>query len=98
MAFDLGSDPTERTDAQRRFRPPAERDGDIPPSPPPSVLADVDAAYERAEQLRAAGREMHFGIDTVTHRLVIELRTVRGEVLETLAPSAVLDFIAGELR
>jgi hypothetical protein len=62
------------------------------------VLAEVDAAFERAEQLRAAGREMHFGIDTVNHRLVIELRTVRGEVLERLAPSAALDFIAGEPR
>jgi hypothetical protein len=96
MAFDLGMDLTGRADAQRRFRPAAAHDGDIPPSPPPCVLAEVDAAFERAEQLRAAGREMHFGIDTVTHRLVIELRTLRGEVLETLAPSAALDFIAGE--
>jgi hypothetical protein len=97
MAFDLGIDSTGRPGAQRRFRPAADHDGDIPLSPPPCVLAEVDAAFERAEKLRAAGREMHFGIDTVTHRLVIEIRTLRGEVLETLAPSAALDFIAGEL-
>jgi hypothetical protein len=97
MAFDLGTDLTERTDAHRRFRPATGGDGDIPASPPACVLAEVDAAFERAEQLRAAGREMHFGIDTVNHRLVIELRTLRGEVLETLAPSAALDLISGEI-
>jgi hypothetical protein len=96
MAFDLGSDLTDRSDAPRRFRPSTDRCGDIPLSPPPSVLAEVDAAFLRAEELRAAGRELHFGLDAMNHRLVIEIRTLRGEVLETLAPLAALDFISGE--
>ena len=96
MAFDLGTGSPERPDASRRFRP--SDGGDIPPAPPASVLAEVDAAFERAEQLRAAGCEMHFGIDTVNHRLVIEIRTFGGRVLETLAPSAALDFISGGAR
>jgi len=93
MAFDLGTGSTERPDPRRRFRPADS--GDIPPSPPASVLAEVDAAFECAEQLRAAGRELHFGIDTVNHRLVLEIRTLGGHVLETLAPSAALHFISG---
>jgi hypothetical protein len=96
MAFDLGTGSSERPDARRRFRPADH--GDIPPAPPASVLAEVDAAFEHAEQLRAAGREMHFGMDTVNHRLVIEIRTLGGRVLETLAPSAALDFISGGAR
>src|SRR6476620_6761326 len=77
MAFDLGSDLTDRSDAPRRFRPSTDRCSDIPLSPPPSVLAEVDAAFLRAEELRAAGRELHFGLDAMNHRLVIEIRTLR---------------------
>ena len=88
MAFD--------TDAPRRFR--HAEDGDIPPSPPASVLAEVDAAFARAEQLRAAGREIHFGLDATTRRLVVEIRAASGEVLRTLAPLAALDFMPGGLH
>jgi hypothetical protein len=85
MAFDLGNDAT-----LPRFRPAA---GDIPASPPACVLAEVDAAFAHAERLHAAGRELHFGHDPMTGRLVIEVRTIGGRVLDTLQPSAALDFI-----
>jgi hypothetical protein len=86
MAFD--------SDAPRRFRPTEGSDG-IPASPPACVLAEVDAAFERMEQLRAAGREIHFAVDAMTRRLVVEVRTRSGEVLRTLSPSAALDFMTG---
>jgi hypothetical protein len=71
---------------------------DIPPSPPASVLEEVDAAFARAEQLRATGRELHFGLDAITARVVIQIRTLRGDVLRSLSPMAALDFItAGTL-
>jgi hypothetical protein len=85
MAFDLGNDAT-----LPRFRPAA---GDIPASPPACVLAEVDAAFAHAERLHAAGRELHFGHDPMTGRLVIEVRTIGGRVLDTLQASAALDFI-----
>jgi hypothetical protein len=85
MAFDLGNDAT-----LRRFRSAA---GEIPASPPARVLAEVDAAFAHAERLHAAGRELHFGHDPMTGRLVIQVRTLGGRVLDTLQPSAALDFI-----
>jgi hypothetical protein len=76
----------------RRFRP-AERD--LPPSPPAEVLAEVAAAYERAEDLHAQDRELHFSHDEATGRLVIELRRLGGDVLEGLAPSRALEIMTG---
>jgi hypothetical protein len=95
MAFDLGNGPAARHDAHRRFRP-TDPAGDIPASPPPGVLAAVDAAFVRAGQLRAAGREVHFAVDP-ERGLVIQERTLGGEVLRTLRPSAALDLICGDL-
>jgi hypothetical protein len=89
MAFDLGNDAAERQSPPRRFRSA----DDIPASPPACVLAEVDAAFAHAQRLHAAGRELHFGHDPMTHALVIQLRTRHGRVLETLRPSAALDFI-----
>jgi hypothetical protein len=59
------------------------------------VQAEVDAAFLRAEELRAAGRELHF--DASGPGLVIQERTLGGKVLRTLRPSAALDFIHGDL-
>ena len=94
MAFDLGTGSTEPLRPAAALPPGGQRRHPAQPARR-SVLAEVDAAFERAEQLRAAGRELHFGIDTVNHRLVIEVRTLGGHVLATLAPSAALHFISG---
>ena len=56
------------------------------------MLAEIDAAFEHAERLRAAGREVHFGLDALTRRVVVQVRSLGGEVLRTL-PLAALDFI-----
>jgi hypothetical protein len=78
-------------------RTPAPVDaGDvIPASPPPEVLAEVDAAWERASELAAANRELHFRRDERTGRTIIEVRTLDGEVLRTIPPSRLLDVMAG---
>ena len=88
MSFEPGTSAAERPDGQRRFRP---QDPDIPASPPASVLAQVDAAFALASELHAAGREVHFGFDA--ERLVIQVRTLRGDVLASLSPSSALDLI-----
>jgi flagellar protein FlaG len=67
----------------------------IPASPPPEVLAEVDAAWERAAELAAQNRELHFKHDEVSGRTIIEVRTLDGEVLRTIPPSKMLDVMSG---
>ena len=67
----------------------------IPASPPPEVLAEVDAAWERSAELAAANRELHFRRDEHSGRTIIEVRTLDGEVLRTIPPSRVLDVMSG---
>ena len=67
----------------------------IPASPPPEVLAEVDAAWERAAEMAAQNRELHFRHDEVTGRTIIEVRTLEGEVLRTIPPSKMLDAMSG---
>ena len=67
----------------------------IPASPPPVVLAAVDAAWERAAQLAAADRELHFRRDEQSGRTIIEVRTLDGEALRTIPPSRLLDVMTG---
>ncbi len=67
----------------------------MPASPPPEVLAEVDAAWERAAQLASANRELHFRRDEGTGRTIIEVRTLDGEVLRTIPPSRLLDVMSG---
>lgn len=67
----------------------------IPASPPPEVLAEVDAAWERAAELAAQNRELHFKRDEVSGRTIIEVRTLEGEVLRTIPPSKMLDVMSG---
>ena len=67
----------------------------IPASPPPEVLAEVDAAWERAGDLAAQNRELHFARDEASGRLVIEVRTLDGEVLRTIPPSEALNVMSG---
>lgn len=67
----------------------------IPASPPPEVLAEVDAAWERAAELAAQNRELHFKRDEVSGRTIIEVRTLDGDVLRTIPPSKFLDVLSG---
>jgi hypothetical protein len=67
----------------------------IPASPPPEVLDEVDAAWERAAELAAENRELHFRRDERTGRTIIEVRTLDGEVLRTIPPSRLFDLIGG---
>ena len=77
-------------------RPPAVDAADvIPASPPPEVLTEVDAAWERSGQLAAANRELHFRRDEQSGRTIIEVRTLDGEVLRTIPPSRLFDAMSG---
>ena len=67
----------------------------VPPVPPLEALAAVDAAFGHAAELAARNRELHFAVDEETGRMIIEVRTLDGEALRTIAPSEVLDVMSG---
>jgi hypothetical protein len=67
----------------------------IPASPPPEVLDEVDAAWERSGELADANRELHFRRDEQSGRMIIEVRTLDGEVVRTIPPSRMLDVMGG---
>jgi FlaG protein len=107
MTFEIGHLTTQpaaatpavppRRPAEPGAPPPAAADAVdvIPASPPPEVLDEVDAAWERAAELAADNRELHFRRDERSGRLIIEVRTLDGEVLRTIPPSRVFDVMAG---
>ena len=65
-------------------------------SPPESVLAEVDAAWERAQDLVAGELELHFTLGAVGERLRCELRTVEGEAWERLTATEALALACGD--
>jgi hypothetical protein len=67
----------------------------LPAFPPPEVLDAVGAAADRAEELAAADRELHFRVDDDTGRVIVEVRDFEGNVIRTIPPSAALDVMAG---
>jgi hypothetical protein len=62
----------------------------LPSSPPPEVLAEVDAAAGRADELTRSGRELHFELDEETGRVTIQLRDLAGNVIRIVSPSEAL--------
>jgi hypothetical protein len=67
----------------------------IPFSPPPEVLAAITIAAESYQALLAGGRELSFGIDPRTRRVIVEVRDAQGNLLGTAPPSTALDIAAG---
>jgi FlaG protein len=72
-----------------------DRSDVVPVSPPPEVLAEVDAAWQRTMDLANENRELHFARDETTGRVIIEVRSLDGEVLKTIPPSKALDVMSG---
>ena len=67
----------------------------VPATPPPEVLDAVGAAAQRAEQLAAADRELHFRCCEQTGRMVVDVRDLAGNVLNTIQGSEALEVMAG---
>ena len=65
-------------------------------SPPESVLAEVDAAWERGQDLFGGELELHFSLGSVAQGLRCELRTVEGEVWERLTATEALALACGD--
>jgi FlaG protein len=67
----------------------------LPASPPPEVLDAIGAAADRAAELRAQNRELHFRKDESTGRVIVEVRDLAGTVIRTIPPSSALEIMAG---
>ena len=59
-------------------------------SPPPEALIAVADAAGRAKQLARADRQLHFELDQRTGRVVVELRTLDGELVGRLTGARAL--------
>ena len=68
----------------------------LPPSPPPEVLDEVAAARDRAAELAASNRELHFRKDETTGRVIVQVRDLAGNVIRTIPPSEALAVMSGE--
>ena len=64
--------------------------------PPPEVLAQIDAAWERAQELFATDLELHFEVDAGLGRVWAELRLADGTVAERLSASEALALACGD--
>jgi len=60
------------------------------------VLAEVDAAWERAQDLFAGELELHFAVDSFTRRVSGELRVPDGDVWERLSAGEALAIACGD--
>ena len=78
------------------FGLPAPADTSIPDAPPPEVLDEVAAARDRAAELAASNRELHFRKDEATGRVVVQVRDLAGNVIRTIPPSEALAVMSGD--
>ena len=69
---------------------------DLAAGPPPEVLAQIDVAWERARELFASDRELHFEVDDLLGEVWAELRDADGTVTERFTASEALDFACGD--
>jgi hypothetical protein len=64
--------------------------------PPAEVWAEVDAAFERAQDLFAGELELHFNVGRVSGRVTGELRVPGGATLERLSATEALMIACGD--
>jgi hypothetical protein len=70
---------------------------DLLTGPPPEVLAEVDAAWERAQDLFAGELELAFDVDSLTRRVTGSLCLPGGGgVWETLSAGEALAIACGD--
>ena len=68
----------------------------FPPGPPPEVLDEIDAAWERAQAPLAGGYELHFERNRSTGRAWGELRWPDGTPVLRLSATEALALACGD--
>jgi hypothetical protein len=79
-----------------RLMPSSHATHDFLAGPPSDVQAEVDLAWERAQDLFAGELELHFSLDELTRRVAGELRTPAGEVWERISAGEALAIACGD--
>jgi hypothetical protein len=64
--------------------------------PPPEVLAQLDASWERAQEMCTGKLELHFEVDRSGGRVWAELLTADGTVAGTLTASEAVAIACGD--
>jgi flagellar protein FlaG len=64
-------------------------------NPPEEVLDAIGTAADRADELWADNRELHFRKDEASGRVIVEVRDRDGHVIRTIPPSQALDVMSG---
>ena len=59
------------------------------------MLDEVAAARDRAAELAADNRELHFSTDEETGRVIVQVRDLEGNVIRTIPPSHALQVMSG---
>jgi len=67
----------------------------VPAAPPVELQKEVQFAAQRAAQMAADDRELHFTLDEETGRVVVQVRDLDGSVIRTIPGSSALDVMAG---
>ena len=68
----------------------------LPDGPPPEVLREIDAAWERAQALVAGEFELHFEADALLHRAFGELHRPDGTLEHRLTAAQALAVACGD--
>jgi flagellar protein FlaG len=64
--------------------------------PPPEEVRDaIAAAADRASELAAQNRELHFSVDEDSGRVIVEVRDFEGKIIRTIPPSEALAVMSG---
>ena len=67
----------------------------LPRSPPRDVMDEVASARDRAAELAAGNRELHFSKDEESGRVIAHVRDLEGNVIRTIPPSHALHAMSG---
>ena len=67
----------------------------MPPALPAFLLAEIEAAARRLDELTAAGRELAYHVDGSTGRARVDVRDADGRTVGELSPARALDVVAG---
>ncbi len=68
----------------------------LPAGPPPEVLDEIDAAWERAQAAVEGAYELHFDLGRFSGRIRAELRASDGTPVRILTPSEALAVACGD--